>query len=360
MAGAADLEEDLALVLELDFLVVQLSRQQHAAVDGEHGVACQAVERWLAASALPITVDDGAFHPSRNYSIRCLLVYARPMSSQTVRLHRWDEIALEKVTEMLSRKIVTGEREMLAQIYVKRGCLVPMHSHESEQMTYVLQGALKFLIARRGDHRARGRGASHSLGVEHQAEALEDTFELDVFSPIRQDWLDHGRRPRSAVTPGAHLACRYNGATMAIDRQGTGLAVIRVCLGVFFLFEGLGKLRWFVNSSIARGAIRRHGTPMRRRLAEPLRILSGSRSPGPPSSRAWCRSARLAAASRSSSACGRRCFAFLAFFMVLNFHFASGAAFQVRVPDEPRMDCRCWARRWSRDWRRAVAVEIRR
>ena len=49
-----------------------------------------------------------------------------------------------KVTEMLSRKIVTGEREMLAQIYLKRGCLVPMHSHESEQMTYVLQGALKF------------------------------------------------------------------------------------------------------------------------------------------------------------------------------------------------------------------------
>ena len=64
----------------------------------------------------------------------------------TVSLHRWDEIALEKVTEMISRKIVTGEREMLAQIYLKKGALVPMHSHESEQMTYVLQGALKFLI----------------------------------------------------------------------------------------------------------------------------------------------------------------------------------------------------------------------
>ena len=68
------------------------------------------------------------------------------MSTQTVRLHRWDEIALEKVTEMLSRKIVTGDREMIAQIYLKRGCLVPMHSHESEQMTYILQGALKFFI----------------------------------------------------------------------------------------------------------------------------------------------------------------------------------------------------------------------
>jgi quercetin dioxygenase-like cupin family protein len=59
-----------------------------------------------------------------------------------VRLHRWDEIALEKVTEVISRKLVTGEREMLTQIYLKRGALVPMHKHESEQMTYVLQGGL--------------------------------------------------------------------------------------------------------------------------------------------------------------------------------------------------------------------------
>ena len=51
------------------------------------------------------------------------------MDKPTVRLHRWDEIALDKVTEMISRKIVTGEREMLAQIYLKRGALVPMHSH---------------------------------------------------------------------------------------------------------------------------------------------------------------------------------------------------------------------------------------
>ena len=64
----------------------------------------------------------------------------------TARLHRWDEIALEKITEMISRKIVAGEREMLAQIYLKRGAQVPMHAHESEQMTYVLQGALKFLV----------------------------------------------------------------------------------------------------------------------------------------------------------------------------------------------------------------------
>jgi quercetin dioxygenase-like cupin family protein len=107
-----------------------------------------------------------------------------------VRLHRWDEIALEKVTEMLSRKIVTGEREMLAQMYLKRGCLVPMHSHESEQMTYVLQGSLKFLIGGEEVTVREGEVLHIPSRVAHQAEALEDTFELDVFSPIRQDWLD--------------------------------------------------------------------------------------------------------------------------------------------------------------------------
>ena len=112
------------------------------------------------------------------------------MPSKVVGLHRWDEIALEKVTEMLSRKIVSGEREMLVQVYVKRGCLVPMHSHESEQMTYVLQGALKFLVGREEITVREGEVLHIPSGVEHQAEALEDTFELDLFSPIRQDWLD--------------------------------------------------------------------------------------------------------------------------------------------------------------------------
>src|SRR5436309_11012351 len=119
------------------------------------------------------------------------MVYCRhTMTSQTVRLHRWDEIALEKVTEMLSRKVLTGEREMLAQIYLKRGCLVPMHSHESEQMTYILQGALKFLIGSDEITVREGEVLHIPSRIEHQAEALEDTFELDVFSPIRQSWLD--------------------------------------------------------------------------------------------------------------------------------------------------------------------------
>src|SRR5712675_2496398 len=111
------------------------------------------------------------------------------MGPPSVRLHRWDEIAVKKVTEMLSRKIVSGDREMLVQSYVKRGCLVPMHAHESEQMTYVLHGALKFVVGGEEITVREGEVLHIPAGVEHQAEALEDTFELDVFSPVRPGWL---------------------------------------------------------------------------------------------------------------------------------------------------------------------------
>jgi quercetin dioxygenase-like cupin family protein len=100
-------------------------------------------------------------------------------------LHRWDEIALEKITEMVSQKIVAGEREMLAQIYLKRGALVPMHSHDSEQMTYVLQGALRFLVDGEEIIVREGEVLHIPARSPHQAEALDDTFELDVFSPPR-------------------------------------------------------------------------------------------------------------------------------------------------------------------------------
>jgi len=107
----------------------------------------------------------------------------------SARLHRWDEIALEKITEMISQKIVPGERQMLAQIYLKRGALVPMHTHESEQMTYILQGSLRFFVAGEEIIVREGEVLHIPSNTPHQAEALEDTFELDVFSPVRSDWL---------------------------------------------------------------------------------------------------------------------------------------------------------------------------
>ncbi len=107
-----------------------------------------------------------------------------------ISLHRWDEIALEKVTEMISRKIVSGEREMLTQIYLKRGALVPIHAHDSEQMTYILQGSLRFLVDGEEIIVREGEVLHIPSRLPHQAEALEDTLELDVFSPVRTEWLD--------------------------------------------------------------------------------------------------------------------------------------------------------------------------
>ena len=112
------------------------------------------------------------------------------MVKSAVRVHRWDEIALEKVTEMLSRKIISGSKVMLVQVYVKRGCLVPMHAHESEQMTYVLQGAVKFFVNGEEIIVREGEVLHIAPGVAHQSEALEDTFELDLFSPVRREWLE--------------------------------------------------------------------------------------------------------------------------------------------------------------------------
>jgi len=111
-------------------------------------------------------------------------------AAEAFRLYRWDELPLEKITEMVSRKIVSGTREMVAQHYLKKGALVPVHAHDSEQMTYVLQGALRAIV--HGDEVVVREGEILHVppGVPHQAEAIEDTFTLDLFCPIRQEWLD--------------------------------------------------------------------------------------------------------------------------------------------------------------------------
>ena len=107
----------------------------------------------------------------------------------SARLHRWDEIALEKVTEMISRKIVAGDRLTMAQAHLKRGALVPTHRHESEQITYVVQGALRTVVNGEEFTVREGEVIHIPSGLPHQSEALDDTIEFDVFSPPREDWI---------------------------------------------------------------------------------------------------------------------------------------------------------------------------
>jgi unsaturated pyranuronate lyase len=107
--------------------------------------------------------------------------------------YRWDALPRERVTDMLDRRLITGERMMLAHVYLKKGCIVPKHSHENEQLTYILEGALRFWIGEDQEQviDVRAGEVLHLPGlVPHKAEALEDTLDVDVFSPPREDWLN--------------------------------------------------------------------------------------------------------------------------------------------------------------------------
>jgi len=110
-----------------------------------------------------------------------------------VTLHRWDDMPKEQVTDTISRRLVVGERMMLAHVYLAKGSIVPRHAHHNEQLTYILQGALRFWIGEDGAQEIVVRAGEVLVipsNVPHKAEALEDTLDVDVFSPPRQDWLD--------------------------------------------------------------------------------------------------------------------------------------------------------------------------
>ena len=113
--------------------------------------------------------------------------------SREPRPKAWDDIPWEPVTEKLSRRLITGDRIMLAHVHLEKGSVVPQHSHENEQFTYVLKGVLRFWVGASGEHQVdvREGGVLHlPSNVPHKAEALEDTLDMDIFSPPRSDWLD--------------------------------------------------------------------------------------------------------------------------------------------------------------------------
>jgi quercetin dioxygenase-like cupin family protein len=115
------------------------------------------------------------------------------MSSPSVTFYRWNDMPKERVSDQLERRLVTGDRMMLAHVYLKKGCIVPRHQHENEQLTYILEGALHFWIGEdeKEEIVVRAGEVLHIPSmVWHKALALEDTLDVDVFSPPRQDWLN--------------------------------------------------------------------------------------------------------------------------------------------------------------------------
>jgi unsaturated pyranuronate lyase len=115
------------------------------------------------------------------------------MPTQRTSLFRWSDIPREKVSAQLERRLITGDRIMLAEVFLHDGCIVPRHQHENEQITHVVQGALRFWLGEDESEElvVRAGEVLHlPSNLPHKAEALGDTLVLDAFSPPRQDWLD--------------------------------------------------------------------------------------------------------------------------------------------------------------------------
>jgi quercetin dioxygenase-like cupin family protein len=106
-----------------------------------------------------------------------------------VKYFRWQDVELEKLTPLFERQLVVGEQVMLSRILLRKGFVVPLHHHENEQISYILEGALKFWIDGREIVVGPGEVLCIPPNMPHKAEALEDTIDLDIFVPPRADWL---------------------------------------------------------------------------------------------------------------------------------------------------------------------------
>jgi len=116
-----------------------------------------------------------------------------PATPKAASFHRWTDIPQELVKPDLARRLVTGERVMVAQIELRRGCIVPQHAHVHEQVSYVLDGRLELTVGDETPETYELVGGDILVipsNIPHAARALEDTRVVDVFSPPREDWLN--------------------------------------------------------------------------------------------------------------------------------------------------------------------------
>jgi quercetin dioxygenase-like cupin family protein len=115
------------------------------------------------------------------------------MEERSVTFYRWSDVPKEKVSDTLDRRLITGDTMMLTHVYIKKGSIVPQHQHDNEQITYILEGGLRFWIGKDQSQVIdvmAGEVLHIPSNVFHKAEALEDTLDVDIFNPPRQDWLD--------------------------------------------------------------------------------------------------------------------------------------------------------------------------
>ena len=115
---------------------------------------------------------------------------ASTLSQSEVKHIRWDEIPTESVNPLFDRQLVVGDQIMVARIFLKKGCVVPLHSHFNEQLTHIQKGALHFTINGQEITVRPGEFLCIPPNVPHTAVALEDTVDVDIFTPPRADWIN--------------------------------------------------------------------------------------------------------------------------------------------------------------------------
>jgi quercetin dioxygenase-like cupin family protein len=102
---------------------------------------------------------------------------------------KWNDVECEHLNPSIDRQMVVGDKMMLARVLLKKGAHVPEHHHHNEQVTYILDGALKFKIDGKEIVVHAGEVLCIPPHMPHEAWAIEDTVDLDVFMPPREDWL---------------------------------------------------------------------------------------------------------------------------------------------------------------------------
>jgi quercetin dioxygenase-like cupin family protein len=116
----------------------------------------------------------------------------KTVEAVTAKHYRWEQLPAEKLKGGITRKLITSDRMMIAHVHLDKGDVVPQHSHENEQLTYILEGALLFKLGANGEREVIVRAGEVLVipsYLPHSAVALEDTLDVDVFNPPRADWL---------------------------------------------------------------------------------------------------------------------------------------------------------------------------
>jgi quercetin dioxygenase-like cupin family protein len=145
---------------------------------------------------LYVTVDTLRGAPSRRPRCETILAFAARRGdgvNNGATKYRWDDMPKEELKPDLHRRLVSTDRMMLAHVYLDKGCIVPQHSHENEQLTYILEGTLRFFLGEDESEVvdvAAGEVLHLPSWLPHKAEALDDVLDVDIFCPPRQDWLD--------------------------------------------------------------------------------------------------------------------------------------------------------------------------